>query len=160
MATEERRCVSRRRRWATTLTLALTVLSGCASTSAKPAQDKLSAETEARGAPDRARPGDAKKVTEAVRDILSRELRLDGAVQIALWNDRALWVVLEELGIAQADLVQAGLVPNPTVSFGYGFPLNGGDSGISLNVMTTLTGLITLGHRGSPTVRCALEGGP
>ncbi|MFN3533144.1 MAG: TolC family protein, partial [Candidatus Brocadia sp.] len=36
------------------------------------------------------------------------------AVQIALLNNRSLQATYEELGIAQADLVQAGLLRNPT----------------------------------------------
>lgn len=52
-----------------------------------------------------------------VAEILARPLTVDGAVQVALLNNRLLQAEYEELGVAQADLVQAGLLRNP--SFGW-----------------------------------------
>ncbi len=49
----------------------------------------------------------------AVEDLLHEELTVEAAVQIALLNNRRLQATFEELGIAQADLVQAGLLSNP-----------------------------------------------
>ena len=57
------------------------------------------------------------EVTEAVRTMLAEDLSVDAATQIALLNNRSLQATYEELGIAQADLVQAGLLSNP-VFFG------------------------------------------
>src|SRR3972149_6718413 len=51
-----------------------------------------------------------------------RLLTIDEAVQIALLNNRSLQATYEELGIAQADLVQAGLLRNPTFGASFGFP--------------------------------------
>ena len=53
----------------------------------------------------------------AVSSLLSRPLTADSAVQIALLNNRNLQATYEELGIAQADLVEAGLLKNPTFYF-------------------------------------------
>ena len=53
----------------------------------------------------------------AVGSLLSRPLTADSAVQIALLNNRNLQATYEELGIAQADLVEAGLLKNPTFYF-------------------------------------------
>ncbi len=50
---------------------------------------------------------------EAVRELLMHELTADDAVQIALLNDASLQAVYTELGVRQADLVQAGLLSNP-----------------------------------------------
>src|SRR5438445_11000354 len=50
----------------------------------------------------------------AVASLLSRPLTADSAVQIALLNNRNMQATYEELGIAQADLVEAGLLKNPT----------------------------------------------
>ncbi len=50
---------------------------------------------------------------EAVRELLTHELTADDAVQIALLNDASLQAVYSELGVRQADLVQAGLLSNP-----------------------------------------------
>jgi cobalt-zinc-cadmium efflux system outer membrane protein len=41
----------------------------------------------------------------------------DEAVLIALWNNAAFQELLADLDIAQADLVQAGLLPNPEVGY-------------------------------------------
>jgi cobalt-zinc-cadmium efflux system outer membrane protein len=49
----------------------------------------------------------------AVRALLAGELSADAAVQVALLNNRRLQVIYEDLGVAQADLVQAGLLTNP-----------------------------------------------
>ena len=53
-------------------------------------------------------------VTDTIQSILKQELTLDAAIQIALLNNRTLQATYEELGIAQADVVQAGLLRNPT----------------------------------------------
>jgi len=57
-----------------------------------------------------------------VRSLLDGELSLDAAVQIALLNNRTLQAVYEQLGIAQADLVQAGLLENPILAADVRFP--------------------------------------
>ena len=61
-------------------------------------------------------------VSDAVRSMLQQELTLDEAVQIALLNNRSLQAVYEELGIAQADVVQAGLLRNPIFGASFRFP--------------------------------------
>src|SRR5689334_12700209 len=50
---------------------------------------------------------------DAVRRLLQHELTADAAVQIALLNNRGLQEAYSSLGIAQADLVEAGLLDNP-----------------------------------------------
>lgn len=56
-------------------------------------------------------------VDRAVRDVLGRPLTADAAVQVALLNNRTLQAAYEDLGVAQADLVQAGLLKNPVFTF-------------------------------------------
>src|SRR6266487_2150240 len=53
----------------------------------------------------------------AVASLLSRPLSAGSAVQVALLNNHNLQATYEELGIAQADLVEAGLLKNPTFYF-------------------------------------------
>lgn len=53
-----------------------------------------------------------------VAELLKNPLTVDDAVQIALFNNRGLQASFAELGIAEADLVQAGRLPNPGFSFG------------------------------------------
>lgn len=56
------------------------------------------------------------QVRTRVAELVAKPLTLDRAVQIALLNNRELRAVLEDLGVAQADLVQAGLLQNPTIA--------------------------------------------
>ncbi|MEZ5728437.1 MAG: TolC family protein [Burkholderiaceae bacterium] len=50
---------------------------------------------------------------ERVAKLLATPLSADAAVQVALLNNRGLQASFAELGIAEADLVQAGRLPNP-----------------------------------------------
>ena len=52
-------------------------------------------------------------VAREVRSLLNGELTADEAVQIALLNNRGLQATYEDLMVAQADLVAAGLLANP-----------------------------------------------
>jgi cobalt-zinc-cadmium efflux system outer membrane protein len=61
-------------------------------------------------------------VTTSLRDLLERPLDADAAVQISLLNNRRLQATFEDLGIAQADFVQAGLLQNPVFTFSARFP--------------------------------------
>lgn len=60
---------------------------------------------------------DARLVNEKVRSLLATPLSADSAVQLALLNSRSLQASLEEIGISEADLVRAGRLPNPFMSF-------------------------------------------
>ena len=61
-------------------------------------------------------------MTERVRTLLQQDLTDRDAVEIALLNNRRLQATFEELGIAQADLIQAGLISNPILSVEVRFP--------------------------------------
>ena len=56
---------------------------------------------------------DAATAQSAVRKLLSHRLNADSAAQVALLNNRRLQSAFEEIGIAQADYVQAGIPRNP-----------------------------------------------
>jgi cobalt-zinc-cadmium efflux system outer membrane protein len=61
-------------------------------------------------------------VDDLVHAMLRQPLSADQAVQIALLNNRMLQATYAELGVAQADLVQAGLLKNPVFSAAFRFP--------------------------------------
>ena len=63
-------------------------------------------------------PADQDSIDLRVTELLSKPLSVDDAVQVALLNNRGLQARFAELGISEADLVQAGRVPNPGFSFG------------------------------------------
>ena len=69
-----------------------------------------------------------------VDSLLEAELTSESAVQIALLNNRDLQAVYEELGVAQADLVQAGLLRNPILGAEVRFPEGGGPVELELGV--------------------------
>ena len=61
-----------------------------------------------------------------VQKLLKKPLTVPSAVQITLLNNRGLQVTFEEVGIAQADVIEAVTVPNPSVDFEVQFPLVAG----------------------------------
>ncbi len=70
---------------------------------------------------DQGAPEDA-EVHRRVTELLAKELTEESAIQLALINNRNLQATYEDLGIAQADLVQAGLLRNPSLGFSIRFP--------------------------------------
>lgn len=82
---------------------------------------------------------------KAVQTLLERPLSVDDAVQIALLNNPGLQAAYEDLGIAQADLVQAGLLANPVFAadiFAFG---NG--SAETLSVVQNFLNILTRAGR-------------
>lgn len=60
---------------------------------------------------------DTRQVTALVNEKLAQPLTAEDAVQIAVINNRALQAKYWEVGIAEAELVQAGRLENPGFSF-------------------------------------------
>lgn len=71
-------------------------------------------------------------VAESVNAMLSTELTAEEAVQVALLNNRNLQATYENLMIAQADLVAAGLLGNPVFDAEIKFAEGGGGTGIEM----------------------------
>src|SRR5215208_1563081 len=59
-------------------------------------------------------PEQAATARERIARLMRRSLTADAAVQIALFNNRGLQAAYNALGIAEAEMVQASLPPNPT----------------------------------------------
>ncbi len=74
--------------------------------------------------------------------LLKQPLSADEAVRVALLNNRGLRASLADLGVAEADLVQAGRMANP--SFSFGRMSGGGETEIERSVMFDLVGLVTI----------------
>jgi len=62
------------------------------------------------------------QVSRAVHSLLRRPLTADTAVRIALLNNRGLQATLEKIGVANADLIEAGLLKNPVFEASPRFP--------------------------------------
>jgi outer membrane protein TolC len=57
------------------------------------------------------------RIRQRVAELLQQPLAVDDAVQLALLNNKGLQAAYFELGIGEAELVQAGRLPNPGFSF-------------------------------------------
>jgi hypothetical protein len=62
------------------------------------------------------------QISAIVQKLLKEPLTVSSAVQIALLNNRGLQATFEEVGIAQADVIEAVTLPNPSVDFDVEFP--------------------------------------
>lgn len=121
------------------------ILAGCASFSPDGGFDRVSELTKERtGQPvavqrtDR----DRKLAQDRVAELLTQPLTSGSAVELALLNHRGLQAQLRELGIAEADYVRAGRLPNPIFSFGR--LSGGGDVEIDRGVLFNVLGLLTM----------------
>jgi outer membrane protein, heavy metal efflux system len=74
------------------------------------------------------------EAAEDVRQLLAGPLTADAAIQVALLNNRGLQATYAELGVAQADVVQAGLLTNPVFDGAVFFPVAGGPVKADLSV--------------------------
>jgi len=99
-----------------TTTLSAALVAGCASVPPKggfaDVQRMIGQRTGLTVHWDQGKPED-RAARERVQSLLQEPLTAEAAVQIALLNNPTLQATYEELGIAQADLVQAGLLQNP-----------------------------------------------
>jgi outer membrane protein TolC len=88
---------------------------------------------------------DAAVVGKRVKALLARPLTASSAVQIALLNNRGLQAAYSELGISEAEMVEAGLPPSPTVALSR--LVGSGGYEIERQVVVNLLTLLTLPHR-------------
>ncbi|WP_426611036.1 TolC family protein [Bradyrhizobium sp. McL0616] len=87
----------------------------------------------------------AETVNATVRGLLSRTLSADAAVQIALLNNKGLQAAYNELALAETDLVEQSLPPNPVFSV---LRISGnGASEIERQVVGDILALATLPFR-------------
>lgn len=84
-------------------------------------------------------------VEARVKELLTNALTADDAVQVALLNNRGLQASFYELGMSEADLVQAGRFPNPHFSMLRASHLDGGvreykiEQALTFNIFALLT---------------------
>nr|WP_315249585.1 TolC family protein [uncultured Duganella sp.] len=128
----------------TAVGLAALFLAGCASLSNDGGLADVSALTQARV-------GQAISLNKTtsndpnISDLLTQPLTAESAVKIALLNNPALKASFAELGVAEADFVQAGRLRNPGFSFSR--VRGGGETEIDRGVMFDIAGLLTLPTR-------------
>jgi outer membrane protein TolC len=124
---------------------ALALLAGCTTFSGDGGFDAVSSTARQRLGKDAVvvkTDADRDAVAKRTEQLLSRPLSMDDAVQIALLNNRGLQASYAELGLSEADLVQAGRLPNPGFTFSRTRASNGDlniGRAFSANVLSILT---------------------
>nr|WP_245419957.1 TolC family protein [Phyllobacterium salinisoli] len=90
-------------------------------------------------------PADAAAVQSRVKTLLARPLTADGAVQLALINNRGLQAEYNALGISEAAFIEASLPPNPVI--GVERLTAGGSLEIERRLVADILALLTLPKR-------------
>ena len=127
------------------------VMSGCATFSPERGHDEvgrvLAARTGVGTGWEHGTPDDT-VISQRVDALLGSGLTRENAVAIALINNPALQATYQDLDISQADLVQAGLLKNPTLGGSIGFPLTAlGSTEFEFSLVQDIVDLITRGWR-------------
>lgn len=133
-----------RMRWV--LSCLILLLGGCTTVSKEQAFEDINAEVKQRlgervywkqGGPE------DQEVAQRIRELLAGELGSEQAIQVALLNNPMLQATFEDLGIAQANLVEAGLLNNPVFHGEIRWPREEDgrnyDLGVSLNFLRIFT---------------------
>jgi outer membrane protein TolC len=89
---------------------------------------------------------DNRRARERVQSLLAKPLSEETAVQIALLNNRGLQAAYNDLGISEAEYVQASLPPNPVVIVSRTFG-SGGFVEFALQLVGNLLAMTTLPRR-------------
>ncbi|MCH8851312.1 MAG: TolC family protein [Planctomycetes bacterium] len=76
-----------------------------------------------------------------IEQLLVDGLTVDEAVQVALLNNRGFQTVFNEIGVSRAEVVQSGLVSNPSLGLSLRFPEGGGRSNLTLTFAQQLVDL-------------------
>jgi len=83
-----------------------------------------------------------KAVADRVAELLKTPLNVDSAVQLALLNNKDLQASFYQLGVSEADVVQAGRFPNPKFSMLYA--RNNGEYKIEQALIFNIFSLFTM----------------
>ncbi|MCX4246433.1 TolC family protein [Paraliomyxa miuraensis] len=138
MSTTKTKAIAR-----SSMALALGLLTACATTSpAGPRGEASELLAQRAGVEDAISPEQDEqsrtRVRQRVRALLAEPLSAERAVQVAMLNNRELQATLEELGVAQAELVEAGLLENPVIAGDLVFSTRGNGLGGGLSLSQSL----------------------
>lgn len=122
--------------------LMATVYSGCTTVDPQPdfqrATDLINEHT---GVDDVYDPTTEDLIDGKVDDLLADGLTVDEAVRVALLNNRSFQALFQTIGASRADVVQSGLLSNPSVSFLTQFPEGGGRAKLEVGFAQELVDL-------------------
>ena len=83
-------------------------------------------------------------VDASVRELLASDLTPESAIQVAFLRNRMLAAALAEVGIAQAEFVKAGLLPNPVLSAEVRFGIGAAGTGAELDLIQQLVSILQI----------------
>jgi cobalt-zinc-cadmium efflux system outer membrane protein len=89
----------------------------------------------------------AEAIEQRVNELLAKPLTIDAAVQVALINNRGLQATIEELGVARADLIEAGMLQNPQLGVSARFPDTSGSTNLEFTVAQSFLEFFVVGAR-------------
>jgi cobalt-zinc-cadmium efflux system outer membrane protein len=125
----------------------LVVLSGCASVSKERGHDDVDKLVSARsghrtrwaqGSPE------DEQVDKWVGELLGKGLTQGAAIEVALLNNPRLQMTYEDLGVSQADMVQAGLLKNPSFGAHIAFPIQASHDEIQFSLVQDFLDIFVL----------------
>ena len=118
------------------------LLVGCAAVDHRAGVAEVERMVAARGVSATTSADDGADVERTIDALLADELSVESAVRVALLNNRGLRALYEGLGVEEAELAQAGLLPNPiltaNVRFGVGPSGTGAELGLVQNLISAL----------------------
>jgi len=123
---------------------------GCGSTTKRDDFAKIQKETLANDSADLKWRSDAesdKEIEKAIESLLAKPLSKEDAIQLAVYANPELQARFDSLGVAAADVWQAGLLKNPAIDFASKFPLSGGEPKIEAGLEFNITDLFMRGAR-------------
>jgi cobalt-zinc-cadmium efflux system outer membrane protein len=86
-------------------------------------------------------PSSEQAIDARIQELIQDGLSVDDATSITLLNNKGLQSLFHEIGIARAEVVQSGLLTNPTFSFGVRFPEGGGRSELTAGLAQQIVDL-------------------
>lgn len=124
------------------MSVALVVIGGCATVNPRSDYERVARHvTEAAGRERIYQPEDNELVAEIVVGLCQDGITVEEAVEISLLNSPALQAAFMDVGLARADIVQAGLFSNPFVGISARFPDGGGLANIEASVAQNIAEL-------------------
>lgn len=126
------------------------LLASCANVVVDPSADRKRARElieEAIGRAEVFDPDAAPLSEDEISAILADGLSLDEALRLVLRNNRRLHAGFARMGIARAELVQSGLLANPSLSVAFLMPSGGGRPKLAFDVLESVVELWQLPQR-------------
>ena len=128
--------------------LSIAILSaGCAAVNPRAGVDDLERLVAARSTLTVSWPADAaaaRDVEVTIDALLAAPLTAESAMRLALLGNRTLQALYAELGVAEAELAQAGLLPNPVLDANVRLGLGPSGTGTELGLVQDLIGVLQI----------------